>query len=73
MKFNLREQIQRFEYMVSMEEERAGRLREKAREQALSNSTKAARATLKEVIEREKKAANISTRKRLLEDTLTQL
>lgn len=59
--------------MASVEEEKAGRLKEKAREQALGNNMKAAKATLKEVIEREKKAASISTRKRLLEDTLTQL
>lgn len=73
MKFCLREEILKFEGMIGREEEKAGKLKAKAREQADSLNKAGARATLKEYIERERKISNISTRKNVLENQLTQL
>jgi hypothetical protein len=52
MKFCLREEILKFEGMIAREEEKAGRMREKAREQAASLNKAGAKATLREYLER---------------------
>jgi hypothetical protein len=73
MKFCLREEILKLEGMMGREEEKAAKLKAKARQQAASLNKNSAKATLKEFLERERKVASISTRKNVLENQLTQL
>jgi hypothetical protein len=50
MKFYLREEINKFEFMISKEEEKSSKLREKAREQAENSNIKGAKSTVKEIV-----------------------
>ena len=66
MKYCLRAEIDKFEALVGREEERMAQLTAKARDQLSVGNKKTARALLEERVHREKKAANIVTRKNVL-------
>lgn len=73
MKFCLREQVQKFQTMISHQEGKISNLNKKARELAQNNNKNSAKAALREIIEKDKKIISIRSRKILLENQITQL
>jgi|JI6StandDraft_1071083.scaffolds.fasta_scaffold1043449_2 Holliday junction resolvase-like predicted endonuclease len=73
MKYCLREEIEKFEFMIDKEEEKVKKLTQKAKEYLESNNKKSSMAVCKEVIDKQKKISTISVRKNVLENQITQL